>query len=315
MRTGLAYMGHHNPKHVRQDLEEIRSLGCDDIFLAAQENDFVYMTGKPDFFPELAKEYGIRPLVIFWGALNLFGGGKSSQFLLNNPQAYQRAKDGSHIPAGCYNNPCSIEYIKGLIDLISERGFEGYFIDEPSLINCYCPSCQNLFEKIFQNSLISADASQVNEFRRKAVINYVRGIADYIKKNHAQLETQCCLMPSDKSAWAETAQIEALDNLGTDIYWVNEDKDVEGMTPLVREMAQVCQNNNKKHHQWLQAWGVQKGKEPRIIAQGEILLREQPDAVYVWAYQGQIGTSESCEDPQTAWAAACEILKKARQVT
>ncbi|MCP4648531.1 MAG: hypothetical protein GY853_00435 [PVC group bacterium] len=314
MRTGISYMGHHNPKHVAADLEDIKALGCDDVLLACQENDFVYMRGKPDFFPALAKNAGIRPLMILWGALNLFGGGKSSQFLLDNPQTHQVHKDGSYDPAGCYNNQFCVEYIKKLIDYSIKQGFKGYFIDEPSLLDCYCLSCQQDFELMFGQALHDAETKLIYEFRRKCVVNYVKTITEHVKLVDPNMETLCCVMPRDRVLWASTAGIETLDNLGTDIYWVNEDTDIKQMSPMVNELACLCRDNNKKHHQWLQAWGVQKGREMRIREQGEVLLREKPDTLYVWAYQAQLGTSETCEDPAASWAAACKILKKAKGI-
>ena len=70
MRTGLSYMGHHNPRHIKTDLEDIRKLGCSDILVSLQENDFLYMRGKLDFIPPLAREYALKPIAIFWGVLN-----------------------------------------------------------------------------------------------------------------------------------------------------------------------------------------------------------------------------------------------------
>jgi hypothetical protein len=312
MRTGVAYMGHHNPQHMKTDVRDIQALGCDDILLAAQENDFVYMTGKVDFFPAIAKDQGLRPLAVFWGALNVFGGGRSSQFLLECPQAHQVARDGSVRPAGCYNHPEAVARIKTMIDRIAGQGFAGYFIDEPSPIDCYCSSCAKLFERLFFSALIKADEQRLREFRNYCVTHYIQAIADYIKQTYPAMETMCCLMPGDRQLWNDAAALPNVDNLGTDIYWVNEDVDVAGMKPLVRDMAQICAAHQKKHHQWLQAWGVQQGREARIKAQGDILIQENPDALYVWAYQGQIGTSESCADPAAAWAAACEILRKAK---
>lgn len=312
MRTGVSYLGHHNPKHIITDLQDIKKLGCDDVFLAAQENDFVYLKGKLEFFPKIAKEFGLRPLVIFWGALNYFGGGKSSQFLLEHPEAHQLKKDATYHPSGCYNNPLCAKYIKNLIDRIAELGFSGYFIDEPSPTDCYCPACQALFEKMYSAKLHKANKSIVREFRKSCVINYIKIIADYVKKSYPQLETICCVMLRDKSLWKEAAEIKSLDNLGTDIYWVNEDVNVEKMTPSVKELSGICKANHKKHHQWLQAWGVKKGKELRIKSQGEILLREKPDSLYVWAYEGQIGTSEACENPEVSWKTASDILREAK---
>ena len=313
MRTGVSYMGHHNPRHMKTDMRDIRALGCDDVLLAAQENDFAYMTGKIDFFPEIAKDHGIRPLAIFWGALNLFGGGRSSQFLLECPQARQVDSNGSLQAAGCYNHPAAVAQIKSMLDRIAELGFAGYFIDEPSPIDCYCPSCAKLFERVFSSVLAKADGRSLREFRHYCVLHYIQTIADYIKHTYPTMEAMCCLMPNDRQLWNDVAAIESLDNLGTDIYWVNEDVDVARMVPLVRDMANVCSTHQKKHHQWLQAWGVHKGRESRIETQGEILIQENPDALYVWAYQGQLGTSESCDNPAAAWAAACEILRKAKE--
>jgi len=132
MRTGVSYMGHHNPQHIETDLVEMQALQLDDVLLCTQENDFVHFTGKLDFTPKIAKDHGIRPLAIFWGALNLFGGGRSSQFLLENPAGFQVALDGSHRPRGCYVNPINVAHIEGMIDVIAGRGFEGYL---PSMRN------------------------------------------------------------------------------------------------------------------------------------------------------------------------------------
>ncbi len=314
MRTGVAYIGHHSPKHLKVDLSAIKQIGCDDVFLAAQEIDFIYKPGKLEFFAKIAKIFNLRPIAIFWGALNLFGGGQSSQFLLDVPEAHQVQKDGAYHPAGCYNNPVCVDYITKMIDRIAEYGFAGYFIDEPTTIDCYCASCQELFKSMLSGKLVDAQPQTIQEFRKKSVIHYIQAITAYLKKTHPALESFCCIMPEDKFLWEDTVLIKNLDNLGTDIYWANDDINVEEMVPLVQEMAHLCKDNNKKHHQWLQAWGVQKGRESRIKAQGEILLREKPDALYAWAYEGQIGTSESCADPVLAWEAATDILRRAKNI-
>jgi len=150
-------------------------------------------------------------------------------------------------------------------------------------------------------------------FRLRCVVDYVRDIADYCKANLPRLETMCCLMPGERAIWKEVAGIGSLDNLGTDIYLVNEDVDVEEMTPLVRELEATCKEAGKRHHEWLQSQRVRKGREERITRQGEILLRERPDALYVWAWQAQLGMDEESEDPERAWAAAAAILRKAKE--
>jgi len=202
MRTGVSYMGHHNPRHIETDVREMRRLGLDDVLLAAQENDFAHFTGKLHFTPQIAREYGLRPIAIFWGALNLFGGGRSSQFLLEHPEGFQVGRDGSCRPAGCYVNPVCVARIKEMIDTIAERGFEGYFVDEPTpLRDCFCRSCRERFASWYQRDLVTAPAEMQEEFRQRCVIDYVRTIADYCKAAHPELETMCCIMPCDRDMW------------------------------------------------------------------------------------------------------------------
>src|SRR5262249_14260857 len=139
-----------------------------------------------------------------------------------------------------------------------------------------------------QESDITDRQSTFFEFRSRCVIDYITKISDHVKTHHSKIETMTCLMDCDRVMWEAASQIKNLDNLGTDIYWVNNDRNVEEMTPLVRDLAAVCKTNRKKHHEWLQCWAVRKGQEQRIIDQGNILIRENPDALYVWAYNAQI---------------------------
>lgn len=313
MLTGVAYMGHHNPQHLETDMRDMKALQLDDVLLCAQENDFRHFTGKLDFTPGIARDHGLRPLAIFWGVLNLFGGGRSSQFLLDNPAGFQVKADGSHHSAGCYVNPLCVARIKEMIDIIAEKGFAGHFIDEPTpLRDCYCPSCRAKYDEWYSGDLLTAPADQQEAFRQRCVVAYVRDISRYCKHTHPQLETMCCLMLHDDVMWQKTAEIDELDNLGTDIYWVNNDREVEEMTPAVNQLEALCKQHGKIHHEWLQCWNVRKGKEARIAEQGAILVREKPDALYVWAWQGQIGTTETCDDPVTAWGYARQILEQAK---
>jgi hypothetical protein len=74
----------------------------------------------------------------------------------------------------------------------------------------------------------------------------------------------------------------------------------------------VCQAAGKRHHQWLQCWGIRAGNEPRIAELGQALCAAGPDGLYVWAFEGQVGTSEACDDPQRAWAEARAVLRLAK---
>lgn len=313
MRTGVSYMGHHNPKHLEADFREMKDLQIDDVLLAAQENDFTHFTGKLAFTPEIAKAYGLRPIANFWGALNLFGGGKSSQFLLEHPECFQVSLDGGHRSQGCYVNPGCVARIEQMIDIVADLGFQGYFIDEPTpLRDCYCLACRATYREWYGGDLAAAPGDSRELFRQRCVVDYVRKIAAYCKASHPHLETMACLMPIDQALWQEISEIESLDNLGSDFYWANTGQNVEEMAPILAELDSLCQKHGKIHHEWLECWRVRTGNEPRILEMGQVLIRNQPDSLYVWAWRGQIGTTESCDDPDTAWQYACEVLKMAK---
>ncbi|MCJ7549233.1 MAG: hypothetical protein MUQ30_06095, partial [Anaerolineae bacterium] len=44
-----------------------------------------------------------------------------------------------------------------------------------------------------------------------------------------------------------------------------------------------------------------------------ILVQQNPDALYVWAWKGQVGTTETCDDPELAWQVAVDVLRLAKE--
>jgi hypothetical protein len=297
---------------MRADLDAIRALNCDDVLLAVQEIDFAYFPGKFRALPPLAEDLGLRPVAILWGALNLFGGGRSSQFLLDHPECHQAGPDGSWRAAGCYNHPACVAHLRGMIDRLLDEGFRGYFIDEPPLLDCCCRSCERLFGEWYGTALHSAEEGRVSAFRRRCVTHYVETIAHHVKAGYPGAETFCCIPPEDRALWPEITAIGPLDNIGTDLYWANTGQDVRELEPLAGQLARLCGVSGKRHHQWLQCWGVRAGNEPRIRELGQALCDARPDALYVWAFEAQVGTSEACDDPERAWAEACAVLRLAK---
>jgi hypothetical protein len=244
--------------------------------------------------------------------LNLFGGGRSSQFLLDHPECRQAGPDSSWRAAGCYNHPDCVAHVQVLIDRLLEAGFRGYFIDEPPLLDCYCRACARLFEEWNGVPLRSADAERVAAFHRRCVTRYVETIASHVKAGHPESETFCCIPPEDRALWPEVTAVGPLDNVGTDLYWANTGRDVREVEPLASELASLCRASGKRHHQWLQCWGVRAGNEPRVGELGRALCDTVPDGLYVWAFEGQVGTSEACDEPEQVWAEACAVLRLAK---
>jgi len=201
-----------------------------------------------------------------------------------------------------------------MIDTIAVQGYSGYFVDEPTpLHECFCPSCQAQYQLWYGEDLFQASSARLVEFRQRCVVGYVHEMSQYCKQNHPNLETICCLMPHDDRLWEQVSALPFLDNLGSDHYWANNDDDVENMVPPLGTLDALCRKGHKTHHEWLQCWDVREGREKRILDQGNLLLREKPDALYVWAWKGQAGTSETCSNPVLSWECARTILRKAKE--
>jgi hypothetical protein len=108
------------------------------------------------------------------------------------------------------------------------------------------------------------------------------------------------------------AGLEALDDLGTYFYWANTGQDAGKVRPLAGELAHLCRVAGKRHHQWLQCRGVRAGNESHIGALGRALSAARPDALYVWAFEGQVGTRRACNEAPRAWAEACTVPRDAK---
>lgn len=57
--------------------------------------------------------------------------------IYNNPARY----------AGCFNRTAWLEYIKGRMDNLAERGLDCIFFDNPMTWECHCPTCKRLFRE------------------------------------------------------------------------------------------------------------------------------------------------------------------------
>lgn len=153
MRLGTAYYGAFLEKHVRLDMEEIKNAGCGDVCVTLSENDMKYFPGKARLAPEIGKRYGLRLYAVPWGFGNLFGGGRMSTFILDNPEAMQIDVNGEIVGEGCYNNEIFRDRYISFITKIDTLGFDGILVDEPTPIDCYCDACKRKYKELYGETL------------------------------------------------------------------------------------------------------------------------------------------------------------------
>jgi len=302
MRLGVAYYGSYLPWHLKRDLNDISSIGCDDVLLTLQENDFAVFTGKVRFAAKIAHEAGLKAIANFWGFARMLGGGRMSNLLTESVEWWQVNREGQRIGLGCMNNPKIIEAVNKMIEEVATNEYDGIFIDEPTRSNCFCQYCKEKFRREFGGSLLSATPNELEEFRSKSVIDFLDEVCSYTKSLDPKLETATCVMPRDADLWERTVKITALDNFGTDPYWLLWGKPVSYVAELTDTIVKLCRRNRKKSLMWILCWKIPSGKEEEIYEAMISCAEKRPDAIYAWSYKAGLGTYEESDNPDKAWS-------------
>lgn len=320
MKFGTAYLGSHRRDVLRAELGDIGKQGFDSVVLTCQENDFIHFPGKITETPKIAHDLGVRVLINLWGYACAFGGGRISRLLSDEPEVMATNRDGSlytvtwpglRMHVGCTNQPRLYERARELAAAAISAGADGFFWDEPTKIDCYCDACRRVFGERRNADLLTATDAERAAFRRWSVSHWVDEMSGWVKKQKVSLETSTCVMPSDRDAWEEVARVENLDSLGTDTYWLLEKKPIEWMSEPCRSLVSTARAHGKIPHLWLQCWRVPAGREEELVEASRELAAAGPERIYVWAYDGQAGTEEACDDPGKAWRFALEGLRAA----
>lgn len=312
MRLGVTYISSFLPHHMQHDLGELKSIGCDDVLFAIQENHLDTLQGAIKYGPRIAKDLGLRPQAVIWGFLNTFGGGTMSRFMLNDRSIWRQNRSGNSQPLACLNNPDVMRYLRISLEKLRVAGFESFFIDEPTAQDCVCWHCREAFARHHSGDLKDAAADTQRQFQRETVVDYIRrgcGVAKGIDRN---IQTICCLMPCDRDCAAEASKVKDLDMLSTDPYWLLPFmkltlEDAIAETKYVRDL---CRAQGKQSQVWLNCWAIPAGTEEGIYSGGKELASVGCDSLFTWSYRAALGTNEECPQPEIAWSYLVRLYKE-----
>lgn len=311
----------------------MREIGCTDVLFALQENHFQWLNGAVRYGSQIAKDEGLRPSMVLWGYANTSGGGRSSRVMLENPDMWRCGPDGNPVtdgaaPHACYNNPKALEFFKNYIRIASEHGFEGVLIDEPVRQHCFCHHCTEKFRHLFGGSLAAKkNTPEYRAFQDETVLYFARSSCEVIKAVNPALETQLCLMPTEREYMPSVSQFEALDVLAVDPYWIREINNLsfEDAIEVTLYAKGLAAEAEKKFELYLGCFGIPAGREEEIYTGGKILVDESaPYRATTWSFRGGLGlcnhpNEEECERPEVAWQSIVrlyeELSTSARQLT
>jgi hypothetical protein len=311
MELGVSYITAHLPDHIEADMRQLRDIGCTEVLFAIQENHIHTLTGAVRFGAGIAREHGLRPYVVVWGYANTFGGGRMSVAMLSDPEMWRVKRDGTPVAFACLNNPKLVDRFIEITDMCRANGYEGMFVDEPTVQECFCPHCRQAFYESCGKDLPASEGTEEHEaFRKATVARYTDHLCKRVKALDPSLKTIACVMPHDSDCFEAVASIPELDIFGTDPYWL------AGGSPLkkaIREtemVKEICKRKGKTSQVWLNCWRIPAGREEEIYTGGKALAEVGCDSMYTWSFRGGLGTNEACDNPELAWASVCRLYRE-----
>lgn len=313
MNLGVSYIAPHLPNHIETDMAHLADIGCNEVLFALQENHFKIMTGAVQHGASLALKYKLKPLVVVWGFANTFGGGRMSNFLLEDRTLWRIDQGGQPEPRVCLNNPKIVDIFEQLTRTCHDHGFQGMFVDEPTPQNCFCDHCQERFAVKYAGKLDKAvGTAEYTAFQLDTVVHYSREISDRVKVVSPDLQTITCVMPVDQTCWEAVAQIDSLDVFSTDPYWrvKNSKMTLEQAVEYATAAREICSRWHKQSQIWLNAWKIPAGVEDEIYTGGKALAAVGFDSMYTWSFRGGLGTNEESEYPERVWAAVSKLYRE-----
>ena len=315
MELGVSYIPAHLPYHIEADMRHLKEMGCTEVLFALQENHKKILNGALRFGARIAKENDLRPYAAVWGYANTFGGGRMSNILLEDVNMWRVSKDGRPFPLACLNRPKLVHEFVKITQDCHDHGYEGIFVDEPTIQECFCPICQELFLNQFGKDIRESEGTEeYRTFQKKTVKIYTQEVCGKVKALDRNQKTITCIMPQDHELFESVASISELDILGTDPYWLAvKGMGMEDACKYARLLKEKCKEKNKSSQIWLNCWRIPEGLEEDIYTGGKMLAEVGCDSFYTWSFRGGLGTNEECDNPEKAWRSVFKLYRELSQ--
>ena len=328
LQLGVAYHSNRIVRHVREDMLSIVEGGFDSVLHMFTHNDMERHRAVMADIIALSEEMGLEVWVDNWGLAG--APGESSHFLSYQPDARQIYNTGEpRRKMVCLNSPEFLAFTREWIDMARDCGGRRLFWDEPSLAasdrqngvyrrwTCACPRCRAIFAERFGHPMPQELTSEVEAFRRETVLHYFTGAAGYAKEKG--MENIVCVMLGDSFGVDVDSIVAhpALDNVGTDPYWVGQGISGEDVYPFVysatRHNLDLCARHGKAHNVWLQAFGIPAGREEEMILAADAIYDAGARSVWAWGFRAGESNDYRCERPDIAWKTVLDAVARLRR--
>jgi hypothetical protein len=332
IQLGSSYFGNRIMRHVEADMKSLVDMGCNLVVHTMSENDFRFYYKTMQEIVALSQSLGLETYIDPWGLGKIFGGEAFSEYISYNPHTRQVLSDGTTGPLACLNHPEFQAFMGEWVDGALDTGADMIFWDEPHFYiaswalrsddawGCRCKYCKKLFEEHYSKPMPEEFTDEVGEFRDDCMMNFLGKYTEKVRA--AGKKNSVCFFPSEdpksgKINWDKIRQVPAVDEFGTDPYWVHgsEIKPVDQFVRTCTEQAKrVCDDMDIRCQIWIQGFRIPSGREEEVRTAIHTALDAGARNLAVWGFDAcKHISSIAPDDPDKVWAIIREEFQAARE--
>jgi hypothetical protein len=325
---GVSYFGVRDLRHARRDLDEIAAAGFRAVTHTLSEHDLRHHTVDVGRLVAATRERGLEAQLDPWGVGGLFGGEADSELALTHPDARQVDAAGRSVPACCPNAPAVRDLLRRWTRTAADLGADVLFWDEPHFYLgaygearpvprcCRCGHCRSAWSAAGGAGELPAEGDAALEaFRTRSLRDL---LAECVAAAPETVRHSVCLLPRGEyagagtDAWEPFADVPGIARLATDPYWMS--RPVDPAAFVRRHSAPLrplCDARGAEMEIWIQGIRIPAGSEAAILAATEAAVESGADRIAYWSFRGTAAMSSlACGDPDAAWAAMCEAVRR-----
>lgn len=287
------------PEIVKQDFEQIRSVGAGSVLYTIHEQEEQRWPRDFERSLRLALDAGLKINLGLGRFGNLFAGPSlvPSWYTFRHPQSRVMDQHGRHHEFSCFNHQSFRSWLFREIErYLTHYPISGLVLDEPGglEVTCYCPACRAL----------CPDVTDLARYRRRSLVEFLGEVCTHVKQVDPHVNTTIVLHPQDCSLAEDLVSIKTLDTLGSHLFWHALQLDVAQVERWGREIVEAARLSNKRSQLWLQNFNIDAHNEADMEAAFAKILSVEPDEVgcyYFW---------RNNEDPMRVWETTRRLLRR-----
>jgi hypothetical protein len=293
------YSPFFRPDIVKQDFEQIRSVGAGSIVYAIQEQEEMRYSRDLERGFRYARDIGLKVYLSLGRFGNLFAGPSltPSWYTFRNPQSRVQDQHGRMHNMSCFNNEPFRSWLFSEIEYyLSSYPINGILLDEPRGpdITCFCPSCRAL----------CPDITDLHHFRRRSMLDFFNALFTSVKRAGAHAKTIVSLLPQDLDLLDDFAQLPDLDVLGCHLFWQLLNEDPLMMQKWGGAVVETARRYNKRSQLWIQNFSLDEQYEDSLETSFTEVMNTEPDVLGCYYYW------RNNADPVAVWDKTRSLLRR-----